>query len=109
MIYQMYTKTNMLAAGLATMMLSGCLIVPPPRDGSVILAPPLPAVVWLETEPYYVNGGYTYYYQNNNWYYARQRNGPWVALPRDRFPKEVRYRDHGQNREREHTQDHDRR
>ena len=99
----------MIVISLAMMMLSGCLIVPAPRSGPVVLAPPLPSVVWLETEPYYVSGGYTYYYQHNNWYYSRQRGGPWVGLPRDRYPKEVRYRDRGQNHEPEYSREHDRR
>jgi len=105
----MNTKTTMLAVGLLLMMVVGCLIVPGPRGRPEILAPPLPSVVWLETEPYYVNGGYTYYYRNNNWYYSHQRSGPWVELPRDRYPKETRYRDRGNNHEPEHSPKHDRR
>ena len=93
----MNMKATVLAVGFASMMASGCLIVPAPPTGPVVLAPPLPPVVWMETEPYYVHGGYTYYYQNNGWYYSHQRSGPWVELPRDRYPHEVHYRhqEHG--------------
>jgi hypothetical protein len=104
-------KITILAGALVTMMLSGCLMAPYPPDGNTMMAPALPTVVWLDTNPYYVNGGYTYYYHNSSWQYSRQRRGPWRELPRDRCPKEVRYRDRdsGQHRERGHDQDHGRR
>jgi|GEM_PF-1578397 len=59
----------------------------------VLIAPPLPAIVLFDTEPYYVQEGYHYHYQNNGWYYSRSRNGPWTSLPKDRYPREARYRD----------------
>ncbi|MHB8828614.1 MAG: hypothetical protein ACYC6Q_03660 [Syntrophales bacterium] len=49
-------------------------------------------------DPYYAYGGYHYYYNNDQWYYSRSRGGPWVDLPRDRYPKEVRYKDKGKHR-----------
>ncbi len=55
-------KITLLAGGLLTMMLTGCLMAPYAPDGSVRMAPALPSVVWLDTSPYYVNNGYTYYY-----------------------------------------------
>ena len=99
-------KAAIFTIGLATMMLSGCLMAPYPPDGSVMMAPPLPAVVWLDRGPYYYNGGYTYYYHNSSWNYSNHRGGPWRELPRDRYPREVRHRDgdSGQHREREHSQ-----
>lgn len=101
-------KAAMFTIGLATMMLSGCLMAPYPPDGSVMMAPPLPSVVWMDTRPYYYNGGYTYYYQNRVWHYSNHKEGPWRTLPRDRYPREVKHRDgdSGQHRERGHGQDH---
>jgi hypothetical protein len=103
-------KTSVLTTGLATMMLSGCLMVPYPPDGTVMVAPPLPSVVWLDAGPYYYNGRYTYYYQNRVWHYSNRRDGPWRDLPRDRYPREVRHRDGdgGQHRDRGHGQGHGR-
>jgi hypothetical protein len=104
-------KISMLVGGLATMMFSGCLMAPYPPNETVMMAPALPSVVWLDTSPYYVNNGYTYYYHNNGWQYSQHRRGPWVELPRDRCPKEVRYKDryNVQHHEQEHDQDHNRR
>ena len=80
---EMNLKIDMLAVILAAMMLMGCVMAPYPTDGSVIMAPPLPSVVWLDTGPYYYNGGYTYYYQNRVWHYSNHRDGPWRDLPRE--------------------------
>ena|ERR1035437_4483062 len=89
----MSAKRTVLAGLLVAFMLAGCLMVPGPRGGGVAVVPLLPPIVVLGAEPYYVQGGYYYYYQNNGWYYARSRRGPWVDLPRDHYPREVRYRD----------------
>jgi len=81
---------------LAGFLFSGCL-VPGPRGG-VVLVPPLPSVVVLEEEPYYYQGGYHYHYQNDRWSYSNSRSGPWVELPRDRYPNEVRFKGRGPER-----------
>ena len=60
-------KATLPVAVLAAIVLSGCLIVPGPH-GPELLVPPLPGIVWLESEPYYVQGGYTYFYRDNGWY-----------------------------------------
>ncbi len=101
-------KTAVLMTGLATMMLSGCLMVPYPPDGTLMVAPPLPAIVWLDTGPYYYSEGYTYYYHNSSWNYSNHRGGPWRELPRDRYPREVRHRDRdgGERQGREQNQEH---
>ena len=70
----------------------------------VLIAPPLPSIVLFDTEPYYVQGGYHYHYQNNGWYYSRSRSGPWTSLPKDRYPREVRYRD-GRDKDGRHGDD----
>jgi len=51
--------------------------------------------VVLEEGPYYRHGGYFYYYQGTTWSYSQSRGGPWVALPRDRYPKEVKFKGKG--------------
>jgi hypothetical protein len=105
----MITKRTVLAGLLVTFIVTGCLMVPRPGGGVSlvpILPPILPSVVVLGAEPYYAQGGYYYYYQNNGWYYSRSRGGPWVDLPRDHYPKEVRVKhdddDRGGGRNREH-------
>ena len=85
----MNTRRTILAAVMASLMLTGCIV--PGRHGQpTLLVPRLPKIVWLESEPYYVHGGYTYNYRDDGWYYSRQRSGPWVALPRDHYPRQVR-------------------
>ena len=69
----------------------------------IVIAPALPPVVVLEREPYYFYGNFHYAYDDNRWYYSKSKNGPWSELPRDRYPKETRYRgrswrhDHGRD------------
>ncbi|MDD5757957.1 MAG: hypothetical protein PHI06_02620 [Desulfobulbaceae bacterium] len=85
---------------LALALLTSCLVVPEGRhhnrDG-VILVPVLPTVVVLDPEPYYFYNGYHYHYQSSRWYYSRSRSGPWTDLPRDHYPKEVRFKGRGHN------------
>ncbi len=95
----MRTKVMVLAGVLGMGMLTGCLLVPGRHGRPTLLVPPLPPVVMLESEPYYVQGSYHYHYQNDRWYYADSRSGPWSALPRDRYPREVRYSDGGRGRD----------
>jgi len=74
----------------ASMCLS-CAATLGPHGASVAIAPPLPVTVEL-VDPYYVYGGYYYYYDNDRWYYSRSRDGRWIDLPRDRYPREVRFK-----------------
>jgi hypothetical protein len=50
----------------------------------------------------YSKGGYFYYYQHRDsrWIYSRDKAGPWKELPRDRHPKEIRYKDYDRDRDR---------
>jgi len=91
-------KTTALAGLLVFFMFAGCVMVPGPRGG-VSLVPILPPIVVLGAEPYYAHEGYYYHYRNNGWYYSRSRQGPWADLPRDHYPREVRYRDSGAQRD----------
>lgn len=89
------------AVALATLLLGACVVAPAP---GYVVAPALPVVVELGVEPYYYHGGFYYYYHDDRWSYAQDRGGPWRDLPRDRYPREVRLRDHhgdGDHRDRE--------
>jgi hypothetical protein len=92
-------ETGVLAAALfSAFLLGGCVVVPGPGGSDTFLVPALPDVVVLEQEPYYHYGGYQYYYRDDRWYYSRSRGGPWVELPRDRYPKETRFKGRGEER-----------
>ena len=84
---------------LAAVLFLGCMIGPGPRgSGSLVVVPALPTIVVLEAEPYYEHAGYFYFYQDNQWSYSQSRSGPWVGLPRDRYPKEVKFKGRGDER-----------
>lgn len=92
----MKSKNWMLAGVIAPVLfLAGCLVTPDYHSRSVLLAPPLPSIVVFDTEPYYAYQGFHYHYQNNRWYYSRSRSGPWSSLPRECYPREIRYRNRG--------------
>ena len=76
----------------AAFLCAACVMTPGPHGAGIVIAPPLPVVVEL-ADPYYVHGGYHYYHQNDRWYYSQSQGGPWKDLPRDRYPKEVRYKE----------------
>ncbi len=83
---------------IALALLTSCMVVPAGRghrSEGVMIAPLLPPVVVLEAEPYYYYGDYHYHYDNDRWFYSNSRRGPWAELPRDRYPKEVRYKGKG--------------
>ncbi len=82
-------RKSFLLFTLATLLCASCVMTAGPYGTSVVIAPPLPAVVELE-EPYYFYGGFYYHYDNDRWYYSHSRGGPWSDLPRDRYPREVR-------------------
>lgn len=81
------------AALLAALLPTACYVVPAGPD--YVVAPALPVVVELGVEPYYYHSGFHYYYHDHDhrWSYSRARTGPWKALPRDRYPREIRYKD----------------
>jgi hypothetical protein len=85
-------KRLLLAVPLVVFLVAGCVVGPGPRGSGMVVVPALPSIVVLETEPYYYQGGYHYYYQNDRWSYSNSRSGPWVELPRDRYPREVKYK-----------------
>jgi hypothetical protein len=93
-------KRISLAALLGVFLLVGCAVRTGYR-GEAVIVPALPTIVVLEEDPYYYHGGYHYHYQNDRWFYSNARSGPWVELPRDRYPKEVRFKGRGQGRDRD--------
>lgn len=80
-------------APLAALLLASCVVVPKHGAREVVIVPALPHIVELGAEPYYFHGGYYYHYHNARWSYSRARTGPWIDLPRDHYPREIRYRD----------------
>lgn len=94
----MIAKRMMLAGLLVPLMLTGCFMHGRHR-AEVVVVPSLPQVVVLEAEPYYVQDGYHYHYLNNAWYYGRSRSGPWTPLPKGHYPKEVRFKSDGPERD----------
>jgi hypothetical protein len=94
-----------IAALLTALLLSACILVPADHGPGMVVAPALPAVVELGPEPYYYQRGYYYYYDNNHWRYSQSRSGPWADLPKSHYPKETRYKGHGDGRGGD--QDHD--
>lgn len=103
---KMKTKRAVPGGLLAVLLLAGCMVAPVRGGHGVVVVPALPSVVVLEEEPYYRHGGYFYHYQGNSWSYSQSRGGPWVSLPRDRYPKEVKFKnkgdDHGKGEKRGH-------
>ncbi len=79
---------------LAALLCTGCFVAAGPHGAGIGIAPPLPIVVELE-DPYYNHRDFHYYYNNDRWFYSRSRGGPWIDLPRDRYPKEVRRKGKG--------------
>jgi len=91
---------------LVPFMFAGCLLVPGPRGQGVVMVPALPPVVVLEAEPYYVHSGYTYHCRDDGWYYSRSRGGPWAPLPRDHYPREVKFKGGGPDKGRGQKPEH---
>jgi hypothetical protein len=90
---------------LAASLLSAC-VVGPARGPDYVVAPALPVIVELDLVPYY-HGGYYYHYRHrdNRWIYSRSQTGPWHDLPRDRYPREIRYKDRDRDRDRNRGRD----
>lgn len=102
-------KRVLLAVLLGVLLLVGCVVVPGHRGSGAVLVPALPSIVVLEEEPYYHHSGYHYHYQDDRWFYSNSRSGPWMELPRDRYPKEVRFKGRGHERGRGEKRGHDER
>ena len=90
-------KRSLLVVLLGVFLLVGCAVRTGYR-GEAVIVPALPTIVVLEEEPYYYHGGYHYHYRDDRWFYSSARSGPWVELPRDRYPKEVRFKGRGEKR-----------
>jgi len=113
-------KRILISMFIAVSLLTACVVLPAGRrghsSGGVMIAPFLPPIVVLGAEPYYSYSDFYYHYTNHRWYYSRSRRGPWAELPRNRYPKEVRFKgkDRIQNRgryddQRDRDRDHDNR
>ena len=100
-------KGILVATLLAVFMLTGCFVPSRHRGGGTVLVPPLPPVVEFDQEPYYYQDGYHYEYRDNSWYYSNSRSGPWEPLPRDRYPRETRFKHRGEGRDRDQGRGHE--
>ena len=96
----MWAKTTVLAGLLVLFTLAGCLVTPVNRGEGAVVVPFLPPVVVFDEEPYYFHEGFQYHYLNGSWYYAHARNGPWTVLPRDHYPREIRFKNTDRERDR---------
>lgn len=100
-------KTALIATLLALSLLAACAVVTRDHDYGPegVIVPLLPSVVVLDVEPFYYYGGFHYHYRSDRWYYSRSRSGPWLDLPRDHYPREVRFKgrdwDRGRDRDRD--------
>lgn len=81
---------TLIAAPVAALLLTACVVEPARYGSGLAVAPALPLVVELGIEPYYYQGGYHYYYNNDRWSYSTSRSGPWMDLPTSHYPKEIR-------------------
>jgi hypothetical protein len=91
-------KRILLVIPFGVFLFVGCMVGHGPRGEGVVVVPALPSIVVLEEEPYYFQSGYHYHYRDDRWFYSSSRSGPWVELPRDRYPKEVRFKGRGNER-----------
>lgn len=96
----------LLVAPFIALMLNACVLVPSDRGYGLVMAPALPAIVELGAAPYYYQRGYYYFYDNSRWRYSHSRSGPWSDLPRNRYPRETRFKGRPDGRR---GDDHDRR
>jgi hypothetical protein len=86
---------------LAVALLPACVVAP--AHGPYVVAPALPVMVELDVVPYFYGGFYyTYHPRDQHWRYSRSRTGPWIELPRDRYPREIRYKDRDRDRDRDY-------
>jgi len=91
---------------ISAFLLSGCAIgFGGPHRHSLVIVPALPETVELDADQYYVQNGYYYRYQGNVWVYSSSRQGPWSQLPRNHYPKQIRYRDQGNHGNDNHDND----
>lgn len=101
-------RKTLLAALFAALLPAACYVVPADRRDDYVVAPALPVIVELGVEPYYFHGGFYYFYDHEHWRYSRDRAGPWRDLPRDRYPREIRFRDRDAPHDRGRVPDHER-
>jgi hypothetical protein len=94
------TMKKIVMVSVVSALLLGSCAIGVGRHGGLVIEPTLPMSVELDADNYYYDNGYYYYYQGNDWTYSESRHGPWMRLPRDRYPREVHYR--GQENHQDH-------
>lgn len=103
-------KKLLTAALVAASLLAACAVVPAGRyrhhgPNGVVVVPYLPSIVVLGVEPFYFQDGFYYHYDRGHWSYSRSKKGPWADLPRDHYPKEVRFKGRGGRHDRDRDRD----
>ena len=83
---------------LSAMLVAGCALGFN-RHGDLVIVPTLPTTIEIEADQPYYQDGYYYSYRNEVWFYSSSQGGPWNRLPRDHYPREVRYRGHEEHRD----------
>jgi len=80
-------------------LISGCTVgfMGGRHGSSLVIVPALPMTVELDTDQPYYQNGYYYSYQGDIWFYSESRQGPWLRLPRSRYPHNVHYRQHDEH------------
>ena len=98
------SRMPIVATLTVSLLLSACVLVPTDQGPAIAVAPPLPLIVELGLDAYYVHQGYYYHYDSNRWSYSNSRSGPWAALPESHYPRETRFRGRagGPDEDREH-------
>lgn len=107
-------KKTVIVALISAFLVTGCALgfIEGRHGGRMVIVPALPETVELDADQYYSQNGYYYRYQGNVWVYSESREGPWSQLPRDHYPREVRYRghdEHDQGNRDQGNRDHDNR
>lgn len=105
----MNTPSKLTGAVILALGLSACVVAPRHRGPDYVIAPALPRVVEVDVVPYYHSGFYYHYHHDaRRWTYSRSKAGPWRELPRERYPREIRYRDRGDYRDHDRDRSRDR-
>jgi hypothetical protein len=90
-------KRKMIVVLISAFFVTGCAIGFGRHGEGLVIVPALPATVELDADQHYYQNGYYYNYQGNAWLYSESREGPWLQLPRNRYPREVHYRNHDEH------------
>ena len=100
-------RKSIIGVLISAVLIAGCAIGFRERrhhGEGLIIVPALPIIVELAADRYYYQNGFYYRYEGDVWFYSESKHGPWYRLPEDRYPREVHFRGHDRDfdRDREH-------